>query len=269
MLKPLIFGLFLMMGLGAGQAHARDFDHAPWDNLLKAYVASPDGVGQATRVDYAGIALHVPALDQYLNQLSSVHQADFDHWARPDQLAFLINAYNAWTIKLVLTGYPDIASIKDLGSWVQSPWKKSFIPLFGSMRSLDDIEHGLIRGSGRYNDPRVHFALNCASIGCPALRSEAYQGKSLDTQLESQTKLFLADRTRNHLEGGVLKVSPIFKWYHEDFESGWSGIHKLSDFIVRYSAAMGLTEGQVRRIQRGETPIDYLDYDWHLNAKGR
>ncbi len=268
MLKNLIFGLFLMIGVGGGQAEARDFDHAPWDKLLKAYVVSLDG-GQVTRVDYAGIAQHLPSLDQYLNQLSSVSQADFDRWTRSDQLAFLINAYNAWTVKLVLTGYPDIASIKDLGSWVQSPWKKPFIQMFGSIHTLNDIEHGLIRGSGRYNDPRAYFALNCASIGCPALRPEAYQGSSLDSQLESQTKLFLADRTRNRLEGGVLKVSSIFKWYHEDFESGWLGLHKLPDFFVRYSAAMKLTEDQARRIQHGEITIAYLDYDWRLNAKER
>ena len=92
----------------------------------------------------------------------------------------MINAYNAWTVEFILTKYPDLDSIKDLGSFFNSPWDKEFIPLLGKTVSLNDIEHGLIRGSDRYNDPRIHFAVNCASIGCPALREEAYTGDKLN-----------------------------------------------------------------------------------------
>ncbi|WP_297496476.1 DUF547 domain-containing protein [Ferrovum sp.] len=268
MIRKIIFGFILLCGTVVAKAGSKDFDQGIWDSLLKAHVVILDA-GQVTQVDYAGMAQNIRSLDQYLSQVSAVKQVDFDHWSQTDQLSFLINAYNAWTVKFVLTGYPDIVSIKDLGNWIQSPWQKPFIPLFGETRTLNDIEHGLIRGSGRYHDPRVHFALNCASIGCPALRPEAYQGSRLDSQLENQTKLFLGDKTRNRLEGGDLKVSSIFKWYHEDFDFGWMGIHGLPDFFVHYAAALNLSVDQSLRIKRGEIPITYLDYDWRLNAKGR
>ena len=118
-----------------------------------------------------------PSSRKYLAATSAVSRAEFDRWVPADQLAFLVNAYNAWTVQLVLQGYPKIASIRDLGSLLQSPWKKRFVPLLGETRSLDEIEHSLIRGSGRYREPRAHFALNCASVGCPALRPEAYVGR--------------------------------------------------------------------------------------------
>ena len=98
---------------------------------------------------------------------------------KADRLAFLVNAYNAHTIALVLTRYPDLASIKDLGGWITSPWKQKFFELLGESRSLDDVEHRMIRGGVGAREPRVHFALNCASIGCPALRPEAYRGASV------------------------------------------------------------------------------------------
>jgi len=210
-------------------ALAAPFDHSAWDKLLNQYV-QPQGV--TTVVDYAGFTTAQTRLRAYQDRLSGVKQDEFDQWNNKEQLAFLINAYNAWTVALVLTAYPDIKSIKDTGSLFFSPWYKAFIPLLGKIRSLDDIEHNLIRGSGRYNDPRIHFAVNCASIGCPALRTEAYSGDRLNAQLEEQTRLFLSDRSRNRLQGGVLKVSSIFKWYREDFEKGWRGLHTLPSFFA-------------------------------------
>ena len=139
---------------------------------------------------------------------------------------------------MILTKCPDLESIKDLGSFFQSPWGKSFIPLLGGTRSLDDIEHGLIRGSGRYKDPRVHFAANCASIGCPSLRAEAYVGDRLDEQLEDAARSFLRDRSRNRLDEGELKVSSIFKWYRNDFEKGWRGKHSLAQFLAGYADSL-------------------------------
>lgn len=118
--------------------------------------------------------------------MSRVDQLEFDQWSTRQQLAFLINAYNAWTVELILEKWPDIDSIKDLGGIFSSPWRKEFISLLGEKRSLDNIEHDLIRGSGRYQDPRIHFAVNCASIGCPALRAEAYTGAKINQQLDQQ-----------------------------------------------------------------------------------
>lgn len=257
--------LLLLWVLGAN-VQAATFDHSSWDALLKKYVVVLRG-GQATQVNYRGLSADRTVLKNYLNNLSAVTPNVFGEWPKPDQLAFLINAYNAWTVELILTGYPDIESIKDLGSLLQSPWKKEFIPLLGKTRSLDDIEHGMIRAVGAYQEPRIHFAVNCASIGCPALRPEAYTGEQLSTQLEEATRLFLADQTRNQLQGNTLEVSSIFKWYREDFERGWGGFYSLKQFFVTYGEALKLDDANAKRLMTGEIDIDFLDYDWHLNAK--
>ncbi|MBB1488585.1 DUF547 domain-containing protein [Oceanospirillum sp. D5] len=242
------------------------FDHTPWQSLLQHHVYELRG-GQATEVDYAGFNQHRDNLKAYLNQLAEVSQKQFDQWEKTEQLAFLINAYNAWTVELILTRYPELDSIKDLGSLFSSPWKKEFIPLLGEVRSLDDIEHGLIRGSGRYNEPRIHFAVNCASIGCPALARTAYTGDQLEQQLEQATQGFLMDRTRNRLNDDELEVSSIFKWYREDFEQGWRNTDSLATFLALYSDALGLTQEQSLRLQQNKTDIDFLSYDWKLNKR--
>lgn len=258
--------ILMLLALQWAAAQAAGFDQSAWDSLLKEHV-TPLRNGQATQVDYAAFAADHGRLKEYLTSVSAVAPAEFDRWDRSSQLAFLINAYNAFTVELVLTGYPDIGSIKDLGSFLRSPWKKRFIQLLGETRSLDDIEHGLICGSGRYAEPRIHFAVNCASVGCPALRPEAFVGERLDAQLEDATRAFLTDRTRNRLDGKVLKVSSIFKWYRGDFEKGWRGADSLAGFFVLYRQALGLDESAANRLKAGEIGIDFLDYDWRLNAK--
>ena len=256
----------LLVALLSSGVRAAALDQSAWDSLLKAHVISIRN-GQATQVDYAAFAAERNQLKQYLAGVSGVTLPEFDSWPPPAQLAFLINAYNAFTIELVLTGYPDVASIKDLGSVLRSPWKKRFIPLLGETRSLDDIEHDLIRGSGRYAEPRVHFALNCASIGCPALRPEAFTGERLDAQLEKAANAFLSDRTRNRLDGKALQVSSIFKWYRGDFEKGWRGADNLASFFLLYREALGLDDNAANRLKAGQIKIEFLEYDWRLNAK--
>lgn len=266
MIRTLFLVPLIMLSMAfALSAQATGFDSSAWDNLLKKHVITLPG-GQATQVDYTGIQTDRTQLERYLATTSGVSRADFDRWGKEEQLAFLINAYNAWTVELVLTGYPGMTSIKDLGNLFQSPWKRSFIPLLGETRSLDNIEHDLIRGSGRYNDPRIHFAVNCASIGCPALRPEAYVADRLNTQLEDATQKFLLDRTRNRFEGGTLKVSSIFKWYRADFEKGWRGANSLERFFTIYNQPLGLNTETANRLSKGKIAIDFLDYDWHLNA---
>lgn len=250
-------------------ALAAQFSHANWDALLKKYVSpvSLKQEGLATQVDYQGFARDRTNLQRYLSALSSVQQAQFDHWSTTEQLAFLINAYNAWTVELILTADGKISSIKDLGSLFKSPWKKKFIPLLGETRSLDDIEHSLIRGSRRYNDPRIHFAVNCASIGCPALRAEAYDADKLESQLEEATFAFLSDATRNRLEPEAFKISSIFQWYKEDFEKGWRNTHNLQQFLARYGKAFGLDRNASSALANSRLSIEFLDYDWRLNSK--
>ncbi len=243
---------------------ATTFDHGQWDALLKQHVRPLNG-GQATQVDYQGFADDNVLLKGYLAELSQVTQAEFDRLPTDEQLAFLINAYNAWTVDLILTKWPDLDSIKELGRFFRSPWSKSFIPLLGETRSLDDIEHVMIRGSDRYQDPRIHFAVNCASIGCPALRNQAYTGEQLEAQLEQQTQLFLEDRSRNRIEGGKLALSSIFKWYREDFEKGWKGYDSLEQFLVHYAASLSLSPEDTKQLTEKKMSIRFLDYDWALN----
>ena len=244
-----------------GVAPAQAFDHGAWDGLLQRHV-QPIRYGVATQVDYAAMARERAMLKGYLDALAAVSEADFRRWPRDERLAFLINAYNAWTVELVLTRWPELESIKDLGSLLESPWKRRFIPLLGETRSLDDIEHGMIRAKGAYDEPRIHFAVNCASIGCPALRPEAYTSARLDAQLADATRRFLSDRTRNQVRGGRIELSSVFKWYGEDFDRAGG----LRAFLAARGEALGLTEAQRQTLRAGKLKIVYLDYDWRLNA---
>lgn len=244
--------------------YADGVDHSIWDALLSEHVRVFEG-GKATQIDYSGFKTEQKRLETYLEMLSKIDFDDFKRWSRAERLAFLVNAYNAWTVKLILTAYPDLESIKDLGGFFQTPWEKEFIPLFNQTITLDHIEHDLIRGSEEFNEPRIHFAVNCASIGCPALRNEAYTAEKLERQLQEQTILFLSDKSRNYLDNSTLYVSPIFKWYQEDFESGWRAINSLRELFALYAPSLGLKEQQKTALQRGEFKIRFLDYDWSLN----
>lgn len=259
-----IFLLFALLIMGTN-LHAAGFDHSPWNQLLKSNVVVLPG-GHATQVNYQGMLRDRAALKAYLDTLSSVTMETFAAWSKQDQLAFLINTYNAWTVELILTGYPDIASIKELGSFLQSPWSKSFIPLLGKTRSLDEVEHGMIRAPGVYMEPRVHFAVNCASIGCPALQPEAFTGDNLAAQLEAATAGFLSDHSRNRLLGNTLQVSSIFKWYREDFEKSWGGFNSLQEFFTAYRENLQLREEDVKALKSDEIDIEILEYDWRLNS---
>lgn len=243
-----------------------DFNHSSWDSLLNKNVMMTNG-GKASVVNYAAMKADKAKLDSYMAATSKVSQSEFNKWSKDEQLAFLINVYNAGTVELVLTKYPGIKSIKDIGGVFGSPWKQNFIPLLGKTRSLDDIEHNLIRGSKRYNEPRIHFAVNCASIGCPALLDDAFTASKLDKQLEQVTSKFLADSSRNRLKGSTLEVSPIFKWYKEDFETNWRGTKDLEGFLGRYSSSLGLNKSQTADLKSGKTKISYTNYDWNLNKK--
>ncbi|MBT6329144.1 MAG: DUF547 domain-containing protein, partial [Kordiimonadaceae bacterium] len=220
--------IFCLSLLFIQTSQADEFDHSIWDDLLKSHVVNlnEDQPNQATAMDYDALSVNQTALQNYLEQVSKISKSDFDNWPVDERLAFLLNVYNAATAQLVLTAYPDIKSIRDIGSFFNSPFRKDFISLFGETISLDDIEKGMVTGDDNYNDPRAHFALNCASISCPALRREAYSGVDLNEQLNEQMRAFLVDRSRNQLEGNTLRVSKIFDWYDDDFESGWMNIER-------------------------------------------
>jgi len=245
-------------------AHVQTGLHADWQALLRQHI-SPINNGASSAVDYAAFKQTQGLLQDYLNQLSAITRAEFDAWPNNQQLAFLINAYNAWTVEFILTKYPDLKSIKDLGSFFKSPWDKAFIPLLGKTISLNNIEHDLIRGSDRYNDPRIHFAVNCASIGCPALLEEAYTGDQLEQQLTQQSIRFLADKNRNYIKGDRLYLSSIFKWYGDDFEKGFRGTTTIEAFILLYADDLMLTNTQKSALKARDLNIKFLDYNWNLN----
>ncbi|MBL8513431.1 MAG: DUF547 domain-containing protein [Betaproteobacteria bacterium] len=254
-------------------ANAQSFDHshAAFTALLKKHVVLVDG-GKATKVKYADLKKEQAPLKAYLDSLSTVSEATFNTWSKPQRMAFLINAYNGFTLELILQNYP-VKSIKDIGGVFDNRWKRKFFKLFGQDSFLDKIEHDTLRKPGAYNDPRIHYAVNCASIGCPALREEAFTADKLDKQLEEQAVRFLSDRSRNRFANGKLEVSRIFDWFKVDWESGYTGfdgktpaIKSREEYFARYAKALSDNPADQQAIAGGKVAIGHLEYDWSLNG---
>jgi hypothetical protein len=261
-----LIALLLALLAGFAQAQAFDHNHAAWDALLKKHVRwLPDG--KQSRVDYAGFAKDRAELKRVLDSYSAVPKADFEPWPQAQRMAFLINAYNAFTVEAILAKYPDLKSIRELGLFNRGPWKNEFFTLLGARRHLDWIEHEQLRPL--YADPRVHAAVNCASIGCPALRDEAFTASKLESQLEDGMLRFLGDRTRNRVRDGKLEVSAIFKWFREDFERGQKGFSKVEDVLARYAMQLTDKPEEQAALKARAMAVNHLDYDWSLNAVGR
>lgn len=243
-----------------------DHSHADWNALTSEHVVRIRG-GVASQVDYQGFRRDRDRLSAVLKGLSAVTRSEYDGWTRNQRLAFLLNAYNAFTIDLILTRYPDLSSIQDLGSLFSSPWKKRFFTLLGESRHLDWIEHDMIRAPGVFDDPRIHAAVNCASIGCPALAPEAFVPDRLDGQLEEALRRFLSDRERNRYnpETRRLEVSRIFDWYGGDFAKGFRGATSLAGFLAAYADLLADDEPGRKAIRSGTAPLAFLEYDWRLN----
>jgi hypothetical protein len=240
--RPIIFFLALL-----APNLTLALDHSLFGELLKNHVKN--GV-----VDYRGFKKDIHRLDQYLDLLGSIDPQDLD---RQEQFAFYINAYNAATIRLIIEKFPDIESIWDLGGRVfNNPFRKKFIQLGNQTVSLDHIENDILRP--RFGDPRVHFAINCASKSCPPLQSTPYSRETLENQLDAVTRAFINDTRFNHLKGNVLHVSRIFKWFQKDFDND------PYEFIFKY--AMGDLKKRLVS-QKENIRIKYLDYDWSLNGK--
>ena len=257
----------------AANAQSFDHDHKAWSALLKKHLVLIDN-GKASQVRYAGFTQDRNELKAYLGSLSKVTQAEFNAWSKPQQMAFLINAYNAFTVEKILTRYPNIKSIWDFGKVFGNPFKDKFFNLLGREFSLDMIEHETLRKPGAYDEPRVHFSVNCASTGCPMLREEPYVAARLDAQLEEQTRRFLSDRSRNryNAQDNALEVSEIFKWFTTDWSSGYRGFDGKSpamqsreQFFARYAALLADNPTQQQVITERKAAIRHLDYDWTLN----
>lgn len=226
------------------------FDHSGLAKLLSAHADSAAG-----RVDYAGLKKDEKKLDAYLKKVA---QVDLKTLGKDAKLALLINAYNAYTLQLIVEHYPKIKSIKDL----KSPWKSKRYVVGGHKLSLDDIEHGLIRPI--YRDSRIHFAVNCASIGCPPLQSFVYRGAKIDSQLDTAARRTLQNKRYVRVEGDTLKITSLLNWYGDDFTDDDYSPH--SKTVAAYVARFGTKKvrGFVKK-HKGEPSVGYLDYDWSLN----
>ena len=262
----LVFTLIVALGVSPALFASAMFDHhhSLWNQLLRQHVSWVSG-GVASQVDYAGLQRNRAALNVYLRHLSSVNRTEYNSWHRDQQLAFLINAYNAFTVELILTKYPNLDSIKDLGSFLRSPWKKEFFTLLGERRHLDNVEHDMIRGE--FNEPLIHVAVVCASIGCPALRDHAFTSENLESSLTDSMRRFLSDRSRNryNAERKTLQVSKIFDWYRGDFEKDQRGYRELSDLFAAHATELSADPAVQALIKAGRVPIEFIKYDWGLN----
>jgi len=278
-MQPALITPLLLLALMTGSAAAQGFDHEhlAWTALLRKHVVLLDG-GNASQVRYAGFQQDRGALKGYLDALSKVTPQEFNGWSKAQRMAFLINAYNAFTIEKILTRYPDIRSIWDFGKFFSNPFRDRFFTLLGRASTLDQIEHETLRQPGAYDEPRVHFAVNCASVGCPMLREEAYVSRRLEAQLEEQARRFLSDRSRNRYDpgSGRLEVSRIFDWFKEDWTSGYRGfegkgvpIRSREQYFAAYAALLADDPQQQKRLLEQKTEIRFLEYDWSLNDARR
>ena len=264
-----LVGSCLLRPAGAqGSGGVFDHSHADWDALLRRHVVW-NPAGTASSVDYRALALARAELRRVLDAFSAVERGHYERFSRDERLAFLINAYNAFTLELILTRYPELKSIRDLGSLLQSPWKRRFFRLLGEERHLDAVEHDLIRAPGVFDEPRIHFAVVCASIGCPALRPEAFTAARLPVQLEDSTRRFLRDRTRNRFNARAarLEVSRIFEWYRADFEKRLRGAGSLEAYFAGQAELLSDDPREQQLIRGQRQPIASLDYDWSLNDR--
>ncbi len=213
----------------------KSFSHEPWNELLKKYVSN------AGNVNYKGFLQSKNQLNSYLKSLED--NTPDKSWSKNATLAYWINAYNAFTVKLILDNYP-VKSIKD----ISNPWGKKFFVLGGKKYSLEKVEHEILRKMG---EPRIHFAINCASFSCPNLLNEAYTENNLSKLLTQVSKSFINDKTKNAITASKIEISEIFNWFGDDFKTKGT----LIEFLNEYSNT---------KID-AKAKITYREYNWNLN----
>ena len=221
-------------------------NHQIWDSLLQKHVT------EAGNVNYKGFIQDSTQFNAYLELLSN-HHPNEKNWTKAEQLAYWINAYNAFTVKLIVDHYP-VESIKDIKKgipFVNSVWDIDFIKIEDATYSLTNIEHGILRKW--FEEPRIHFAINCASISCPRLRTEAFTAEKLEAQLTDQAMYFLANPIKNKIAKDKIEISKIFKWFAKDFKKKGN----LIDFLNQYAPV---------KIEKNAKK-DFMEYNWNLNRK--
>ena len=214
---------------------AQKMDHSEWTEILQRHVSD------SGKVNYRAFENNREPLENYLDNLA--RHSPKDDWSNAETKAYWINAYNAYTIQLILDNYP-LKSIKD----INNPWDQTFFKINGKKMSLNTIEHKILRPMG---DPRIHFAIVCASESCPKLLNYAFEAKTLNNQLDQAAKAFINDTSKNSLTASRITISKLFKWFKSDFPKGEAFINYLN----MYSTV---------KIDP-ETEIDYQHYNWALN----
>ena len=247
-LSFLIINLSACLGVKDRDSSSKPISHAAFDSLLRKHVNTEGWV------DYKGFIRDSVLLNSYLNLLSKGYPND-KNWNKNEQKAYWINAYNAFTIKLICDHYP-LESIKDIKKGVplvSDTWTIDFIKIEGKTYNLNNIEHGILRP--KYNDPRIHAAVNCASRSCPKLLNEAFTADKLDNQLDMVMKDFINDATRNKItSANKAQLSKIFTWFAGDFKKSNPSVIA---FINKFSKT---------KIDKN-ADISYLDYNWQLNKQ--
>lgn len=235
-------------------ANKQKIDHSAWDAFLKKYIVAPHPSG-INRVNYATVAPEDrTALANYVKSLESVAVSGY---SRAEQRAYWINLYNAKTVELILTRFP-VKSIRDInispGVFSSGPWGAKLMTVEGEKLALDDIEHRILRPI--WKDNRIHYAVNCASLGCPNLQPAAFTAENTESLLERGAREYVNHRRGVSLQSGKLKVSSLYVWFQEDFGGSAEGLMEhwakyagktLADALLSYSG--GLEH----------------DYDWRLN----
>ena len=246
--------IFLVGGLSLSPSiQGFDHSHEAWTQVLQKYVK--DG-----RVNYKQLNHETDTFNIYLSQLSAVKSDELSQWSREQKLAYWINAYNAYTIKAIIDHYP-VKSIKK----IPGVWKKLKFRAGGEKLTLDEIEHEKLRAE--LKEPRIHFAVNCASLGCPVLSDEAYRADRLDTQFEKSVKAMLnnKDQFRIDRDNKRIYLSKILEWFRDDFQA-FKDVHSYGknngplSFLLQY-----LPETEQNYIRAKKLRIKWLDYDWSLN----
>lgn len=229
-MRTLILLVLLYSGLSIAQPN-----HKLWDEVLDSYVSD------SGQVNYTELKMHPESLIRYLNNLAQNQPRG--NWTQAKLISYWINAYNAYTLKLIIDHYP-LNSIQD----IKDPWNQKFIPYNSKLISLNHIEHKILR---KMNEPRIHFAIVCASISCPNLSKTAFKAQQINQQLNTVTKAFLDDETKNKFDEDKAQVSKIFKWFAKDFKASGGVI----TFIKSHKDIHAINKSQ----------LSYMTYNWGLN----
>lgn len=266
--------LFLICRCGpAREAREQGFDFSDYAVVLKTFV------NHKAMVDYKGLKARRERLDAFVGAMAGLEPERFEAWSRKDKIAFWLNAYNGLTLRVIIDNYPIKASFwrsriypKNSIRQIAGVWDEITFNVMGRRLTLEQIEHKILRA--KFNEPRIHMALVCAAMGCPPLRNAPYVGAKLDEQLDDQTRRFLTDSAKFNIDRSEarLYVSPILKWFGEDFVKTYGpetniGGHDKGESAVSNFIASYLPEADKNYVLGGRYDVKYLKYDWSLNEQ--